>query len=83
MAIIVENARKNDECMIPFPVGHVEKVQIKVGKYRWNVDLENGTVDLMDLLLGVDRQDAKEIRRALVMFEDYLHEKKENKDNDD
>lgn len=72
MAIIVEKAHSKNECVMAFPYGQIEKIQINTGNYRWMLDLEKGTVQPLDLLLNVDKKAAEEIRRAMVQFDEFL-----------
>ena len=83
MALIIEKPGTKNECVIALPVGRVEKLQVKTGKYRWNLNIEEGTVSLMDLLLNANAHDAKEIREALLQFEEYLKHDEPVKDAED
>ena len=72
MAIIVEKAHSKNECVMAFPYGQIEKIQINTGNYRWMLDLEKGTVQPLGWLLNVDKKAAEEIRRAMVQFDEFL-----------
>ena len=84
MPIIVEKPGKENECAITLPYGRVEKLQVKVGRFHWILDLEEGKVDLIDWLVYADAKDVKDIKKALVQFEEYLKqpEKEEDKCRD-
>ena len=72
MPIIVEKPGKANECPITLPYGRVEKVQVKVGRFHWILDLEEGKVDLIDWLVDANAKDVKDLKKALTQFEEYL-----------
>ena len=74
MPMIVEKPGKTNECAITLPYGRVEKLQVKVGRFHWILDLEEGKVDLIDWLVDADAKDVKDLKKALTQFEEYLKE---------
>ena len=79
MAIIADN-RKNDENILTFPNAEVTKLEMMIGKFRWRVDLEEGTVSLMQLMVDMNYDDVRELRRALTMLQDYTKPAKKEKE---
>ena len=83
MAIVAD--AKSEERILTFPSAEVKKLELTVGKFRWCVDLDKGTVSLLQLLVGMNYDDVRDIRRALTMLQDYTkpaEEKKEETENE-
>jgi hypothetical protein len=83
MAIIAD--AKSDERILTFPSAEVKKLELAVGKFRWRVDLDEGTVSLLQLPVSMNYDDVRDIRRALTMLQDYTkpaEEKKEETKNE-
>ena len=83
MAIVADD--KSEERILTFPSAEVKKLELTVGKFRWCVDLDEGTVSLMQLLMSMNYDDVRDIRRALTMLQDYTkpaEEKKEETENE-
>lgn len=83
MAIISD--AKSEERILTFPSAEVKKLELTVGKFRWRVDLDEGTVSMLQLLVSMNYDDVRDIRRALTMLQDYTkpaEDKKEEPENE-